>query len=248
MKQFELYNPNGSKTHVNGKPVPKGATIVLAPDDRIIFGSSNVFRLYVPKLSRSITGDDGHHENNGLETSRKGETKESKTQESKNEQKQGHAEEGKQYEGKQQDQQGKTKLQVEISWHYAMEELNEQQMAAFKEEHSAEREASEKLRLKMENRLKEMELQIKHERASGGARAAELEAQLTEERSRAESLQRRKAKEAEMRSLMDQKLLKTIGLVEEANSIAIELQKGKTKICLKSITLQTDKQTQKSVH
>ena len=109
MKQFELFNPNGSKTHVNGKPVPKGATIVLAPDDRIIFGSSNVFRLYVPNLSRSITGDDGHHENNGLETSRKGETKESKTQESKNEQKQGHAEEGKQYEGKQQDQQGKTK-------------------------------------------------------------------------------------------------------------------------------------------
>ena len=238
MKQFELFNPNGSKTHVNGKPVPKGATIVLAPDDRIIFGSSNVFRLYVPNLSRSITGDDGHHENNGLETSRKGETKEtkeSKTQESKNEQKQGHAEEGKQYEGKQQDQQGKTKLQVEISWHYAMEELNEQQMAAFKEEHSAEREASEKLRLKMENRLKEMELQIKHERASGGARAAELEAQLTEERSRAESLQRRKAKEAEMRSLMDQKLLKTIGLVEEANSIAIELQKGKATFWKKSV-------------
>ena len=187
--QFILFNPEGSKTHVNGKPVPKGKTRQLYADDRIIFGSSNVFRLHVPNVSKSNEGSKQSEE----------EGKES-----------GDGEAG----------------SIEISWHYAMEELNEAQMAAFSEEHRAEREESERLRQQMEARLREMEAQIRHERASGGARAAELEAQLTKEKSRAESLQRRKEKEAEMRSLMDQKLLKTIGLVEEANSIAIELHKG----------------------
>jgi hypothetical protein len=205
MTQFVLFNPDGSKTHVNGKPVQKGKTVILSPDDRIIFGSSNVFRLYVPGKSRSTTTT-GAHTARGTESkvsssATKTETKTAETKSCDDE-------------------------AVEISWHYAMEELNEAQMAAFKEEHSAEREASEKLRQQMEERLREMEAQIRHERASGGARAAELEAQLSQERSRAERLQRRKEKEAEMRSLMDQKLLKTIGLVEEANSIAIELSKG----------------------
>ena len=81
----------------------------------------------------------------------------------------------------------------------------------FREQHREEREASEKLRQLMEKKLKDMELQIKQERDSGGARAAELEEKLKNERSRADRMQKRKEKEAEMRSLMDQTLLKTIG-------------------------------------
>ena len=148
-------------------------------DDRIIFGSSNVFRLYVPGVSTTTATDERKDSSN-----------------------------------------------EEISWHYAMEELNEAQMAAFGEQHRAEREQAEKLRQLMEQKLKDMEEQIKLERASGGARAAELEEKLNQERSRADRMQKRKEKEAEMRSLMDQKLLKTIGLVEEANIIANELSKG----------------------
>ena len=49
---------------------------------------------------------------------------------------------------------------------------------------------------------------------------------MEEQRERAERLQRRKAKEAQQRSLMDQQLLKAIGMVEEANSIALELDQG----------------------
>jgi hypothetical protein len=151
----------------------------LNADDRIIFGSSNVFRLYVPGVSTTTATDERKDSSN-----------------------------------------------EEISWHYAMEELNEAQMAAFGEQHRAEREQAEKLRQLMEQKLKDMEEQIKLERASGGARAAELEEKLNQERSRADRMQKRKEKEAEMRSLMDQKLLKTIGLVEEANIIANELSKG----------------------
>ena len=83
--EFVLLNPNGSKTHVNGKAIGKNQHVTLNPDDRIIFGSSNVFRLYVPGHSADIGGNEGEQKNEA----------------------------------------------VEISWHYAMEELNEAQMAAF---------------------------------------------------------------------------------------------------------------------
>ena len=153
MNDFVLFNPEGSKTHVNGKPVPKNQKVTLKADDRIIFGSSNVFRLYVPGGSSSIVegkaAEKSDDKNNTNET---------------------------------------------ISWHYAMEELNQAQLAAFGEQHREEREASEKFRQQLENKLKEMELQIKHERASGGARAAELEEKLSKERSRADRMQKRKGK------------------------------------------------------
>jgi hypothetical protein len=173
--RFKLHNPEGSKTYINGKPIAGGEALELQADDRIIFGSSNVFRLFIP--SKSGKG-------------------------------------------------GLTERSERVSWHAAMEELNEAQMAAFGAQHRAEREKAEKMRQEMESRLREMEAQIRRERQSGGERAAELEAQLQQERDRAERLQRRKAKEAEQRSLMDSRLLKTIGLVEEANSIAAELKRG----------------------
>ena len=83
-------------------------------------------------------------------------------------------------------------------------------MAAFSEQHRAEREEAERMRKEMEMKLKEMEQMINQERQKGGNRAAELEAQLEEQRHRAERLQRRKAKEAQQRSLMDQQLLKPL--------------------------------------
>ena len=45
---FVLSNPKGSKTYVNGIPVQKGTSVALARHARIIFGSSNVFRLQIP--------------------------------------------------------------------------------------------------------------------------------------------------------------------------------------------------------
>ena len=171
---FRISNPNGSKTYVNGIPVKKGAEVALKPHDRIIFGSSNIYRIQIPgSLLKSKLGRPEH-----------------------------------------------------VTWTHAIEELNQGQMAAFSEQHRAEREEAERMRKEMEMKLKEMEQMINQERQKGGNRAAELEAQLEEQRQRAERLQRRKAKEAQQRSLMDQQLLKAIGMVEEANSIALELDQG----------------------
>jgi hypothetical protein len=172
---FVLSNPKGSKTYVNGIPVQKGTSVALARHARIIFGSSNVFRLQIPDA-----GDGG-------KTARRPD---------------------------------------HVTWHHAIEELNQGQMAAFEDQHREERERAEKVRREMEQKLKEMEQMINLEREKGGARAEELEAQLEEQRERAERLARRKAKEAHQRSLMDQQLLKAIGMVEEANSIALELEQG----------------------
>ena len=171
---FVLTNPHGSKTYVNGVPVRKGASVALRIHSRVIFGSSNVFRLQIPDGTSGATPRRPDH----------------------------------------------------VTWSHAIEELNQGQMAAFEDQHREEREKAEAMRKEMEEKLREMEHMINMEREKGGTRAAELEAQLEEQRDRAERLARRKAKEAQQRSLMDQQLLKAIGMVEEANSIALELEQG----------------------
>ena len=58
---FKISNPNGSKTYVNGIPVKKGSEVDLKPHDRIIFGSSNIFRIQIPgSLLKSKLGRPEH--------------------------------------------------------------------------------------------------------------------------------------------------------------------------------------------
>ena len=113
---FQISNPNGSKTYVNGIPVKKGAKVDLKPHDRIIFGSSNIYRIQIPgSLLKSKLGRPEH-----------------------------------------------------VTWTHAIEELNQGQMAAFSEQHRAEREEAERMRKEMEMKLREMEQMINQERQKGG--------------------------------------------------------------------------------
>ena len=113
---FKISNPNGSKTYVNGIPVKKGANVDLKPHDRIIFGSSNIYRIQIPgSLLKSKLGRPEH-----------------------------------------------------VTWTHAIEELNQGQMAAFSEQHRAEREEAERMRKEMETKLREMEQMINQERQKGG--------------------------------------------------------------------------------
>ena len=94
----------------------KGANVDLKPHDRIIFGSSNIYRIQIPgSLLKSKLGRPEH-----------------------------------------------------VTWTHAIEELNQGQMAAFSEQHRAEREEAERMRKEMEMKLREMEQMINQERQKGG--------------------------------------------------------------------------------
>ena len=151
-------------------------------------------------------------------------------------------EENKKVEGERED------LPEEVTFEYALMETNRAQVEAMAREEEKRRQAAEEEARKAEQRMKELEEKMEREKAEAQAEAlekasqanaeerkrlmdesakkqAELERKLQEQVEESRRLQRKREKEMRERSLLDEKLLKTIPLVNEANAIADELNK-----------------------
>jgi len=151
-------------------------------------------------------------------------------------------EEDKKLEGERED------LPDVVTFEYALMETNRAQVEAMAREEEKRRQAAEEEARKAEQRIKDLEEKMEREKAEAQAEAlakasqanaeeqkrlmdesakkqAELERKLQEQVEESRRLQRKREKEMRERSLLDEKLLKTIPLVNEANAIADELKK-----------------------
>ena len=139
-------------------------------------------------------------------------------------------------------------LPEHISFDYAMDETNRAQREAMEAERRKQEEKAEAERKAAEARLAEMAAKMEEEKARAQAEALEkaqqaneeeqkrlmeeaarkqaaLEKKLQEQIEESKRLQRKREKEMRERSVLDEKLLKTIPLVNEANAMADEMGK-----------------------
>jgi hypothetical protein len=201
----------GAKTSVNGDSLEMGSKVKLHHNNRVIFGNNHVFLLNIPGEVADGTAPT------------------------------------------------EPDVPAEVTFDFAIQEVNKAQVAAIAAEEERRRKEAEEERAKAEEKVRLLEEQMQAERKRmqeesdkrlkelaaeaeagdaeakarqeamlGEARKQQqvLEKKLQEQIAEVERLAAKKQKEMRERSLLDEKLLKTIPLVNEANAIADELKKN----------------------
>ncbi len=204
----------GAKVYVNGAPIT-GVTI-LRHGARLVFGASHVYRVVVPAEAAAGTPPDGASPTDVLDYAyavnemNKGAMQAMAAEESKRD------------------------AELEVERHKADAKLAELE-SRFHAEKEAAAAAAEETRLAFEVQAAAMAgneqrlVALREEQAlqqqTATARQKELEAALQAQVEATRELQRKKAKDNQLRSLLDDKLLKTLPLVAEANAISDEMGK-----------------------
>lgn len=194
----------GAKTMVNGKQAESATE--LKHRDRVVFGNNQVFLVVNPAAMAE----------GGIDVKIDGEEED---------------------------------VPAEITHEYAIFEMNKAQAAAMAAEEQRRRAEIEEEKKKADERIKALEAAMEEEKkkaqeeALERARAADeeerkrlmaeaaaaqeaLEKKLQQQIEETNKLTRKRAREARQRSLLDEKLLKTIPLVNEANAISEELTRN----------------------
>ena len=199
--ELKLHNTPGAKTYVNGEQVPSGGEAVpLHHGNRLILGQNQVFRIAHPDELRKMGGGGGG--GGALAVGADG-------------------------------------LPEVIDWEYAIKEANATAMSAFTDGDRKAREEAESEAREMEAKVQALERRMAEERqaalhATGKQqeemlrRQKELEEALRQQIEETERLRLKKERERQERSLLDEQLLRTIPLVNEANAISDEIERGMT--------------------
>lgn len=207
----------GAKIYVNGVPITSPTP--LHHGTRIIFGTTHVYKVVAPAeaaAGRPIDGEDVPEKINhefALAEINAAQVKAIAAEEAKRRQ------------------------QAEEEKRIAEAKMKEMEAKMAAEREAAEREAAEKI-AEYERKARELagnadqlkslqEAQAKLEQEAK-KKQEELEAQLRAQMEAMQTLQRKKDKEMRERSLLDEKLLKTIPLINEANAICDEMSKNMT--------------------
>lgn len=236
--------PNGeAKIHFNGDEVAPGERPVLAHLDRLIFGNNHVYVVKIPQQAAAgatirmqegetapeqVTWEFAVMEMNRAQVAAMAEEEARRKAEAEEEARK-TAEKMAEIEAKMAAEREAAEKEAEQK-RKEFEEL-EAKLAAQAEEQRKEAAAQGEaaIKAKEEELLKaqqEAKAQWEKEQAKMKKQQEELAAKLKAQIKETERVGRRKQREMRERSLLDEKLLKTIPLVNEANAISDELGKG----------------------
>ena len=202
----------GAKIYVNGEQI--SVVTALRHGSRLVFGTSHVFLLELPAAAAAGALLDGVAAGEAVNF-------DFAVEEMNKVQKQGMAAE-----------EAKRRAEMEEEKRRADAKVAEIEARMRKEREEAEREAESKIRAfeeralqhaGNEDLLKQLRAEQEKQAAAALAKQRELEEQLSQQVRETQTLQRRRQKENLMRSLLDEKLLKTLPLVNEANAMSDEL-------------------------